>query len=491
MVRLLEKLPAGVGPTSPTSRTSRTTSIATIGVGVLLVSGTAAAVALGFLHWDPIVSGFLTIVALLCMLLVRVPIGAAMGIAGVLGVYSVQGMRGLESMLESLPHDQAASWSLSVIPMFVLMGMLLWRSGVTSRMYETAGQWLGWLPGGLAVTTNVAGAGLSAASGSTIGVTYALGRVAVPAMIAANYPTRLTLASVMMVGSSAQLIPPSLLLVVYSGLANTVVGDQLVAGILPGVLIAVVNTVVLVVWAAAAQKRSGVSFDRVQTTWRGRWMSLGQVWPVAVLIAVVVGGLYLGWFTATEAGAVGAFMSLVYLFVYQRGEAPRALKQACIDTVSTVGAIFILVIGAAVFSRAMALTGVTRAIAEWVADAGFGTMSFAFLLIVVFMVLGLFLEPMSMMLLTVPVLLPVLGALDVDLIWFGVFIVLMGEIANVTPPVGILLYVVHRLTRDREVNLGREITLKDVITGAMAFVWTGITLAVLLILFPGIVGVSG
>ncbi|WGX97040.1 TRAP transporter large permease [Nocardioides sp. L-11A] len=459
-----------------------------------VVVGAAAIIAVGStlllltITLDRLAAGTMTVVLLMALLLSRVHIGVAMAIAGLLGVFNQQGAPGIASMLRSMPHDTSASWSLTVIPMFVLMGMLLWRSGITDKAYRAAGNWLGFLPGGLAVTTNLAGGGLSAASGSTLGMVYALGRVGIPSMLTARYPVPLALASVMTVGTSSQLLPPSLLLVIYSGVAGTVVSDQLLAGIVPGLLLLGVNAVAFVIWAAVAERRRGESFGRQSCSWGERLRSLVAVWPLVLLVVVVLGGLNNGYFTATEAGAVGAGLALVYLLVTVRRGAVAAVMRASSDTVSTVGAIFLLVIGSAILSRSLAVNGMTSWMGDMLQDAGISKLQFLLITLVIYLVLGMFLEPMSMILLSVPILMPMLVHLEVDLVWFGVFTVLMAELGHVTPPVGILLYLVHRLAQEPEVNQGVTVTMRHAMAAAGAFAGLGVVMALLLIGFPDVTG---
>lgn len=436
---------------------------------------------------DRELAGVVALVLLMVMLLGQLHIGVAMGVSGLAAIYNQQGLSGVGSVLRSTPFDTAASWSLTVIPMFVLMGMLLWQSGVADKAYGAAAAWLGNVPGGLAVTTNVAGAGLSAASGSTMGMAYAMGKMGIPSMMRAKYPPALALAAVLTVGMSAQLIPPSLLSVVYAGVAGTVVGDQLLAGIVPGVVLIVINSLLFIGAAWFVERRRGKRMGRRATSWAEKRQALLGVIPLGMIVVVVLGGLYFGVFTATEAGAVGAALALVALVVQHRGQSWPSVRAAGLETITTVGAIFLLIMGAAILSRAMLVTGVTRLVGDAIVGSDFSRVQFLLIVMLVYLVLGMFLEPMSIILLMVPILLPVLGTLDISLIWFGVFTVLMAELGMVTPPVGILLYIVHKLAQERDVNLGTDITIRDAILAAIAFTGVGLVLAVVIIVFPGLV----
>jgi C4-dicarboxylate transporter, DctM subunit len=300
---------------------------------------------------------------MLVLIFLRVPVGIAMIVPSALGIWVLVGWPGLSRSLMEIPFATVSGWSLSVLPMFIFMGVMLWRSGITTRVYDAARAWLGWLPGGLAVTTNFAGAGLAAASGSTIGITYALGRIGVPEMLRAGYDRRLATASVLMAGTGGQLIPPSILLVVYAGVAQTPVGPQLLAGLVPGLLLAgsygvmIVLLAVLVPRLAPKMRTGGV-------TWGARWRAVASIWPLPVLVFTVIGGLYAGVFTATEAGAFGALgASLLGLWYIGPRRMMSSLRLVLRDTVSSVGSIFLLLIGAVFLNRLMALSGA----ASWMA----------------------------------------------------------------------------------------------------------------------------
>lgn len=437
-----------------------------VGLSVMVASVTFVMLGLGL---SPESLGLLGIILMLLLMLLGVPIAAAMGVSGAIGITGLQGARGLGSLMARLPYDAVAQWGLSVLPMFILMGLMLWRSGATDHLYKGAEQWLSWMPGGLAVTTNTAGAALASASGSTLGIAYALGRIAIPAQLAAGYPKKIALSSVLMAGSGGNMIPPSIMLVVFAGIANTPVGLQLLAGAVPGVVLVTGYGLVLMFGTMLYERSSGERVLRGHATWEGRFRSLTRLWPVPLIVVAVVGGLYAGVVTATEAGALGAAVALSLVVWYQRRQAPKQIWKAASETLSSVGALFYLLIGASIFTRFLAFTGLTIGIAETVQGWGLTRWQFLLVLVLLYLVLGMFMEPVSMMLLTVPVLLPVLPALDINVMWFGVFVTLMGEVAIITPPVGLLLYVVHGLAQEDDVRLGQTISLQDVMRASFFF----------------------
>lgn len=459
-------------------------------VVLVLTLGMIAAMLFGDL--DRGLVGFLIMLVTIGFLLLGVPIAISMFAASLVGLWTLGGSRMVAATFQETIYGGAASWQLSVIPLFVFMGIVMWRSGLTNGLFESARLWLGRLPGGLAVGTNFAGAGLAAASGSSIGISYALGRVAIPEMLRAGYAPGLATGVVAMAGTLGQLIPPSIMLVIYAGIAQTPVGPQLVAAIIPGLLLAVAYAVLIIV-RVTINPKIAPKFDSPDITWGSRFASLLKVLPVAAVVVVVIGGLLGGVFTATEAAAFGALVALVIGFLFGSKENrsfvayARIVWRSLLDAVVATAGIFLMLIGVTVLGRVMALTQLATELSEGIVDLGLDRISFLLILVVVFVILGLFLEPLAMMLLTVPVLIAPLAALDIDLIWFGVFIVVMAEIAVVSPPVGMLAFIVYRLAQDKDVNLGTRITMTDVFKGVTWFVVAALVVVILLIVFPELV----
>ncbi|MGR3363275.1 MAG: TRAP transporter large permease [Maritimibacter harenae] len=438
------------------------------------------------------ITGLLIIVLSIVLLLMGIPVGVAMLGAAVVGLYALTGGRVVRSTMESVAFDATASWSLSVIPMFILMGMILWKSGLTTSAFSAARMWLGWMPGGLAVATNFAGAALAASSGSTIGITYALGRVSIPEMLKSGYHPQLAVGSVAAAGTLGQIIPPSLLLVVYAGAASLPVGQQLLAGVVPGVILAVAFGAMIVLHASL---RPGLAprADMSDVTWSMRIRALIEGTPIAIVILIVIGGLFAGIFTATEAGVCGMIAALILGVIHQLRQGTRVraigvmLREALVGTLTGTASVFLLIVGVAVLTRAMALSQVPNFIATGIAEMGLGRVELLFILIGAYLILGMFMDTLAMMLLTIPVLLGPLASVGVDPLWFGVFLVVMAEVGLLTPPLGILTFIVHRIASDPEANLGRPISLGTVFLGVLPFALTAIAVVILLILVPDIV----
>ncbi len=453
-------------------------------ITMILVVGSTVAM---FLPLVPEAIGVAAIVLMLCLIFLRMPVAIAMLVPALLGMYALRGQLLVESTMTTLPYSQVAEWTLSVVPMFILMGLLLWKAGLTESVYTAGRQWLGWMPGGLAVGTNLAGAGLASVSGSSVGTTYALARIGIPEMLKAGYDKRLAIGSVIVAGLPGQLIPPSIMLVIYAGIAEVPIGPQLLAGIGPGVLVAILFTVMIVIfarkWAPAATELTSTE----EVTWGSRFTSLVKIWPVPVLVAVIVWGMFSGTFTATEAGALAAVVSLIIAIMWSWRRNPlRVVADGAVAAVSSVGAIFFMLVGVEALSRMFTLTGISTGFADVVESMDLNRVSFLLLMMVVYILLGTFMEPLPMMVLTIPILMPTLVSLDISLLWYGAFAVLMGELAVVTPPVGILAFIIHQITKEPEVNQGQNIRLNDVFMACWWFMPMAIVVTIILIFFPEI-----
>ena len=475
-----------IGPAAPETPSGAPASSRGAWLVRLAIVAVLAAAVGGVLLSDTRTGAALSALALLLVLLfLHVPVAFALAAPGLLGLWAIR-PRSVETMLADKPYEATATWTLSVLPMFVFMGLLLWKSGLTTRIYEAARQWLAWLPGGLAVSTNMAGTGLAAVSGSTLGTTYALSRIGIPEMLARGYDRRLAVGSVMVAGLPGQLIPPSTFLVIYAGISEVPIGPQLMAGVGPGLLISAVFSLAMVLFALASPRSVGRGGPADPVDWAERWRALGRIWPLPALIGVVLGGMYSGVLTATEAGAAGAAGAvLLTLFLLGRS-APRAIVDAGVETVIVTGSIFLLIVGAEILSSMLTLSGLTRGFAEWVSAMEFSRIEFLLIVMAAYLVMGMFMDPLPMMLLTVPLLIPILNGMEVSLLWFGVFTVFMAELGILTPPVGILSFVMHSILQDKAVNAGHRISLGDVFVSVALFLPIAVVAAVLLILFPAV-----
>ncbi|KHS54007.1 TRAP transporter large permease [Brevibacterium linens] len=438
---------------------------------------------------------------MLVLLFLSVPVAIALSVPSIIGVYAVAGMPATMNILSTAPFSAVSDWSMSVLPMFIFMGMLLTQSGLSGKVYRVADHWFSWLPGGIGIGTTFAGAGLSAVTGSTIGMTYALGRAGIPEMLKAGYDRRMAVGTIMVSGMTGNLIPPSILMVVYAGIASVPVGPALMAGAVPGILLAVCFAAFIFAIGVIAPKLVGRGHNaqnptnttdspgnttRPTTTWRDRFTSLTSVWGFAVILVVLFGGMFSGIFTPTEAGAAAALCSLLLCLWEKRGEQPwRKIADSAMDTVAATSAIFFIMIGATMLTSLLAITGLAPILTGFITDLGLSRIGFLLVLIVLYIVMGMFFDTLSMMLLTIPILLPTLDTMGVSPLWFGVFVVLLGEFAMVTPPVGIIPYIVRSIAKNPEVNLGATVTLRDIFISLLWFLPVVVIFLILMVAVPG------
>ena len=435
------------------------------------------------------IGGAWCIAMMLVLLFLSVPVAIALSVPSIVGVYAVSGIPATMNILSTAPFSAVSDWTLSVLPMFIFMGMLLTQSGLSGKIYRVADDWFSWLPGGIGIGTTFAGAGLSAVTGSTIGMTYALGRAGIPEMLKAGYDKRMAVGTIMVSGMTGNLIPPSILMVIYAGIASVPVGPALMAGALPGILLALCFAVFIFAIGVIAPKLVGRGVDtadRTTPTWRQRLTSLGGVWGFLVILVVLFGGMFSGFFTPTEAGAAAGTLLGAAVPVGENGVTIpwRKIAESAMATVSATSAIFIM-IGATMLTSLLAITGLAPILTGFITGLGLSTVGFLLVLIVLYVIMGMFFDTMSMMLLTIPILLPTLETMGVSPLWFGVFVVLLGEFGMVTPPVGIIPYIVHSIVDYRRDLRGHSITLRDIFVSLLVPPPVAVIFLILMIAVPG------
>ncbi|WP_240372890.1 TRAP transporter large permease [Brevibacterium zhoupengii] len=482
--------PDGFTPNSSTllpsgSRRKRPGYLAlTIGFGLVIVCLIGL-----FTSPSAAIGGTWCIAMMLVLLFLSVPVAIALSVPSIIGVYAVSGIPATMNILSTAPFSAVSDWTLSVLPMFIFMGMLLTQSGLSTKVYRVADHWFSWLPGGIGIGTNFAGAGLSAVTGSTIGMTYALGRAGIPEMLKAGYDKRMAVGTIMVSGMTGNLIPPSILMVIYAGIASVPVGPALMAGALPGILLAVCFAAFILILGLVFPKLVGrgvEGVERTTPTWRQRFTSLGGIWGFPVILIVLFGGMFSGIFTPTEAGAAAALCSVLLCLWEKRGHGPwKKVAESALATVSATSAIFFIMIGATMLTSLLAITGLAPILTGFITDLGLSTLGFLLVLILLYIIMGMFFDTMSMMLLTIPILLPTLETLGVSPLWFGVFVVLLGEFGMVTPPVGIIPYIIHSIAKDKSVNVGTTITLRDIFIALLWFLPVAVVFLILLVAVPG------
>lgn len=427
------------------------------------------------INMDPTLIGILGFVVFISLVIMGVPIGIGMGTVGFIGIMIHMGTPVALNTLFSLPYSATASWLLSVIPMFILMGNIAFYAGFTKDAYNAAFKWVGRFPGGLSVATLMGAAAFGACSGSSIAATAALGRLALPEMKRYKYNNSLASGVVAMGGTLSALIPPSILLVIYGVITEESIGKLLIAGILPGILSMALFAALVVIWAIIRPHHAprGERFS-----WWERLVSLKDVAGIFLLFICVTGGIYSGLFTPTEAGAVGAFIILVMALAMRR-LTTTVFKEIVMETLRVVSSIFLIVLGAYIFIQFLALTRLPVDFAQWVIGLHVHRLIIMAGVVVVYLLLGCFLDALGLILLTVPFISSAISGLGFDLIWFGVIVVKLVEIGLLTPPVGIQAYVLK--------GVAPELSLRVIFAGFIPFFLVDIFFVIgLLIAFPGI-----
>jgi C4-dicarboxylate transporter, DctM subunit len=428
---------------------------------------------------DALTLSLVSLGGMLVLIALRVPIGIAMGAVAFLGFWYLRNFNVALSALSDTPFVFAASWDLSAIPMFLLMGAIAGNSGIGTALFRAAHAWFGALPGGLAVATNWACAGFGAASGSSVAAAAVMARLAVPEMLKHKYDKALATGVCASGGTLDALIPPSITFVIYGVFAEVSVPKLLIAGILPGLLTAAVYMIMIMVRCSLNPSLAPpVAFPDRAALWRERRDSLAGIWPILVLIVGVIGGLYAGVITPTEGGAVGASLAAV-IGVAQRKLTLAGFLDALEDAMTTTAQLFFVGIGAILYTKFLALSGTADMFKQLIGEWALNPLLLVIAVSVVYIILGTFMDPLGMILLTIPVFVPMFASLDLDLVWFGVLVVKYIGISLLTPPVGFNIYVVASATDN-------SIPLQTIYRGCYWFLGCEVVIMALLIAFPQI-----
>lgn len=421
--------------------------------------------------------------AVLFLVFLRMPIAIAMGLVGFVGYSELRGFRASISMVGRLIIDSAQDYGLSVVPLFILMGLFVNKGGLSRELYQVSYAFLGHMRGGLAMATIVACAGFAAICGSSLATAATMSKVAMPQMRKYKYADSLSTASIAAGGTLGILIPPSVILVIYGLLTETSIGQLFIAGVIPG-LLGVLLYLVAVKFTVARNPAAGPAGER--TTWRDRRSALMGVWAVLMLFFLVIGGLYGAldfWpinltFSPTEAagmGAAGAFL----IALSRRTLSFSGAMQVLIETVQTTASLFAVLIGAWIFSNFVNLAGLPDGLKEFVTSAGLGPTTVMLMILGVYLILGCVFESLSMLLLTVPIFFPLVTSLGFDPVWFGIIVVVVTEISLITPPVGLNVFVLKGVIGD--------VSTKTIFKGVTPFWIVDIIRLALLVLIPWLV----
>ena len=416
--------------------------------------------------------GILGIFAFLFLALWGVPLGFAFSAVGVLGLIWLKGLGAGLIVLGNSPYEWTASYILSTIPLFVLMGQFAFRAGISTDLYRTAYKWMGRLPGGLALATMFACTGFAACTGSSLASAATMGTVSYPEMKRYNYSDRLSTGSIAAGGTLGILIPPSTMFIIYGIVTETSIGDLFIAGILPGLLLATLF-IIPIYFMCRFNPRLGPPSPET-FTFKERVASLSGVWGMLAIFIIVIGGLYAGIFAPSEAGAIGAFGALVISLIRRRLNL-SSFFFALRDTAKTTGFILFVFIGAMIFNTFISISALPRLLTELITNIPAPPKVILIIIIAFYLPLGMVIEGMSMILLTMPFVYPVITALGFDPVWFGVLMVVLVELSFISPPIGINLFVVQGVTR---------VPLHDVVIGIIPFVISFVIGLAILIIFP-------
>ena len=383
------------------------------------------------------------VASLFLLLAAGIPVAFALLVSGAAGLLAYGGPGLLGGILSTTSLSTVNSYELISIPMFILMAEFVILSGIAENLFRSAAIWIGRTPGGLGIATALAGAGFGAISGSSTASAATLSSTSIPAMLKHGYEPRFACGVVAISGTLAMLIPPSIALILYGIIADVSVGKLLVGGIIPGALVTltIVLTVLWLVWRDPTRAPRGPAY-----TLREKFASLKGIWAMVLLFGIVTGVIYLGIATPTEASAAGAFGAMA-IAALTGNLGPRSLAQALVNALRSSCMIFTILLGAHVFGYFFTLTGLTPRLVSAVAGAGMQPWMVISVIIAILVVLGCFLDQIAILVLTVPVLLPVVKGLGFDPVWFGVLMVITGEVGMVTPPVGLNAFVVARYAR--------------------------------------------
>ncbi|WP_096274200.1 TRAP transporter large permease [Paucisalibacillus globulus] len=424
---------------------------------------------------SPEIIGIVGIIALLVLFMLRVPVAFSLILVGVLGLALIRGWDSALVQLGTTPFSTASSYSLSVIPMFILMGMFLSYSGFGRDLYTAVDAWIGHIKGGLAMTTIGTSALFSAISGSVNATTATMARISLPEMKKYRYDDALSTSCVAAGGTLGILIPPSVILVLYGILTMEPIGKLLIAGLVPGIL---QMTLFMLMIYVLVWRKPGIAPVTEKKSFTVKIRTLAYIWPFVLLFALSIGGIYFGYFTPTEAGGVGAFGAFL-LTVITRRLSFEDFKKSLSETTRLTAAIFFIIIGADIFSKFLALSTIPVKITQFVSGLALPAMAILALILVVYVILGLFLEGIAIFVLTLPVVYPLITMLGFDGVWFGVVMILVMNIGLLTPPMGLSIYIISGVAKD--------IPAQRIFKGVIPMLFMMILCLVLIVVFPSIV----
>lgn len=423
---------------------------------------------------DPFLVGLIGLGIMLVLVVVGVRVVFAASVVGLLGLVELLGWGPAAGIVGTIPHSKSSVYALSVLPMFIFIGFLAFHAGMTQQLFDAARKWVGWLPGGLAVATVFATAGFAAVSGASTATAAVFSRVAIPEMLKYGYDKKLAAGVVAAGGTLASLIPPSAILVIYAIIVEESVGQLLLAGFIPGMVSALIYAAIIVCWALL---KPGDAPAVSGYTWKQRFASLPGISPIFIVVLIIMSAIYNGWATPTEAGALGAMV--VFSLAILKGTKLSIIRDSLMESAKLTVMIFSLIWGVLIFVRFLGFSGLPEAFTIWILQLDASPTVIMICILLSYALLGMFMDAIGMLLLTLPVVYPAVMALGFDSIWFGIIVVKMAEVCLITPPIGLNCFVVNGVRPD--------ISLSQVFRGITLFFIADVITIALLLAYPGIV----
>ncbi len=423
---------------------------------------------------NPFLVGQIGLALLFVLVFLGVRVVFAAAVVGLLGLVELLGWGPAAGIAGTIPHSKSSVYALSVLPMFIFIGFLAFHAGMTQQLFDASRKWIGWVPGGLAVATVFATAGFAAVSGASTATAAVFSRVAIPEMLKYGYDKKLSAGVVAAGGTLASLIPPSAILVIYAIIVEESVGALLLAGFLPGLVSALIYAAIIIVWALM---RPGDAPAVTGYTWGDRIKSLPGVAPIFIVVLIIMSAIYQGWATPTEAGALGAMV--VFIMALLKRTSFTTIRGALMESAKLTVMIFSLIWGVLIFVRFLGFSGLPEAFTTWILSLDASPMVIMICILLAYAVLGMFMDAIGMLLLTLPVVYPAVLALGFDSIWFGIIVVKMAEVCLITPPIGLNCFVVNGVRPD--------ISLGTVFRGILLFFIADVITIGVLLAFPEIV----
>ena len=425
---------------------------------------------------SPELIGVIGMVAMLVLMFLGVHIAVTLALVGMAGYAAIHGIDKTLSMSGMMPFSAVASYNMALFPIYLLLGELADVSGMMRDSFRAANAWVGNLRGGLAMASIVGGGFLAAVSGSSTACSAILTKLSLPSLLEHRYQPKLATGALVAAGTLSNLIPPSIGLVLYAVLSETSLGKLYIATMVPGFLLTLMFMIQIHLqcrWSPALGPRG------VRTTFMEKVHAIKYAAPTAALFLVVMGGIWFGVYTANEAGAVGAFGTFLY-GLYRRTINGQSLAKAFTNTLSIAGMIFAVIVSAEIFSNFVVISGLSQALASWVVELNLPPVGVIIAIMLVYIVVGTAMDTLTMILITLPFFIPLIKQMGIDPVWFGILVVIQMELSQITPPVGLNLFVVAGMVKDRNISMG------TVFSGAWPFCYTMVIFNALIIAFPNI-----